>query len=49
MVYIKSSAFQNWVLPPNILDLIPDNHVCFLVESFVDSQDFSFFGNEPSP
>ena len=43
MVYIQSSASQNWLLPPSLLDLIPKDHVCFLVESFVDSQDFSSF------
>ena len=35
MAYIKSSKEQNWLLPLNIKDLIPCDHVCFLVEDFV--------------
>ena len=43
MAYIKSFKNQNWLLPPSISELIPEDHVCFLIESFVDSQDFSSF------
>lgn len=43
MAYIKSFKGQNWLLPPNIEELIPEDHVCFLVESFIDSLDFSNF------
>ncbi len=43
MVYIDSNSGQNWLLPPSLLELIPQDHVCFLVESFVNSQDFSSF------
>jgi transposase len=30
-------------LPPDIRDLIPPDHICYLVESFVDEIDFSEF------
>lgn len=43
MAYIKTSKEQNWLLPPSICELIPKDHVCFLVEDFVDSLDFSAF------
>jgi len=43
MAYIKSFKDQNWLLPPNLSDLIPDDHVCLLIESFIDELDFSSF------
>jgi transposase len=43
MVYIKSFKNQNWLLPPSLSDLIPEDHVCLLIESFIDEQDFSTF------
>jgi transposase len=43
MVFIKSSKNQVWILPPDIRDLIPPDHICYLVESFVDEMDFSEF------
>ncbi len=43
MVFIKSSKNQAWTLPPDIRDLIPSDHICYLVESFVDEMDFSEF------
>jgi transposase len=43
MVYVKSSNGQNWLLPLSIRDMIPKDHVCFLVEDFVDVLDFSRF------
>jgi len=43
MAYIQSYKDQTWLLPPNIEDLIPDDHICFLVESLVDSLDYSAF------
>lgn len=43
MAYIKTSKEQNWLLPPSIRELIPKDHVCFLVEDFVDSLDFTDF------
>jgi transposase len=43
MVFIKSSKNQVWTLPPDISDLIPPDHICYLVESFIDEIDFSEF------
>ena len=43
MAYISSSKNQNWLLPLSIKDMIPKNHICFLVEDFVESLDFSKF------
>ena len=43
MVFIESSKNQVWTLPPDIRDLIPSDHICYLVESFVDEMDFSEF------
>jgi len=43
MAYIKSFKGQNWLLPPNIIDMIPKDHICFLVEDVVDKLDFSNF------
>lgn len=43
MVFIKSFKNQNWLFPPAIEDLIPEDHVCFLVENFIDSLDLSVF------
>jgi len=41
MVFIKSFKNQTWLFPPALEDLIPEDHVCFLVENFIDSLDFS--------
>ncbi len=43
MVFIKSFKNQTWLFPPAIEDLIPEDHVCFLIENFIDSLDFSEF------
>ena len=43
MAYIPSNKDQNWLLTPNIKDMIPKDHICFLVEDFVESLDFSNF------
>jgi transposase len=43
MAFIKSSKNQAWTLPPDIRDLIPSDHICYLVESFVDEMDFTEF------
>jgi len=43
MVFIKSSKNEVWTLPPDIRDLIPSDHICYLVECFVDEMDFSEF------
>ena len=43
LVYIKSKKGQNWLFPPSIRDMIPKDHICLLVESFVENLDFSRF------
>ena len=43
MAYIKSDKNQNWLLPLSIKDMIPKGHICFLVENFVESLDFTNF------
>ncbi len=43
MVYIASNKNQNWLLPLSIKDMIPKDHICFMVEEFVESLDFSNF------
>lgn len=46
MVYIKSYKGQNWLLPLNIQDMIPADHIAFLVEESIDGMDFSEFDKE---
>ena len=43
MAYIASNKNQNWLLPLSIKEMIPKDHICFLVEDFVESLDFSNF------
>ena len=43
MAYIVSNKNQNWLLPISIKDMIPEKHICFFVEEFVESLDFSNF------
>lgn len=43
MAYIQSYQGQSWLLPPSLEDLIPEDHICFLMESLVDSLDYSTF------
>jgi transposase len=43
MAYIESHKEQAWLLPPSIEDLIPGDHICFLVESLVDNLDYTAF------
>ena len=43
MAYIQSYKDQAWLLPPRIEDMIAEDHICYLVESVVDSMDFSAF------
>lgn len=43
MTYISSYKDQNWLLPPSIKQMIPQDHICFFVEEFVESLDFSGF------
>src|SRR3989338_1753359 len=43
MAYIESYKEDRWLLPPSIEELIAKDHICYLVESFVDSVDYTFF------
>ena len=43
MAYMNSYKNQNWLIPQSIKDMIPKGHVCFFVEEFVESLDFSGF------
>ena len=43
MVYMSSYKGQDWLLPTSIKQMIPDKHICFFVEEFVDSLDFTNF------
>src|SRR3990167_9918601 len=43
MVYMNSFKGQNWLVSQSIKDMIPQNHICFFVEEFVDSLDFTNF------
>jgi transposase len=43
MAYIQSYQDQAWLLPPSIEELIPEDHICFLIEAMVDSLDFETF------
>jgi len=43
MAYIASNKNQNWLLPLSIKDMIPKGHICFMVEEFAGSLDFSNF------
>lgn len=43
MVYLQTQRSQNWLIPQSIKDMIPKEHVCFFVEEFVESLDFSNF------
>jgi len=46
MAYINSYKNQNWLIPPSIKDMISRDHICFFVEEFVESQDFSNFDQQ---
>lgn len=43
MAYIRSHHGQAWLLPPSIEEMIPEDHICFLVESLVESMDYREF------
>ena len=43
MSYIQTNKNQNWLLPISINDMIPDDHICFLVEEFAESLGYSNF------
>ena len=43
MAYLNSYRGQNWLIPQSIKDMIPKGHICFFVEEFVESLNFSNF------
>jgi len=43
MAYINSYKDQNWLIPQSIRDMIPKNHICYLVEDFAEALNFSNF------
>jgi len=46
MVYIQSSPQQTLLLPTNLRDIIPKDHMCYLIEDVVNQLDFSSFDKE---
>lgn len=46
MVYIKSSPTQTLLLPTNLRDIIPRNHICYLIEDVVEQLDYSEFDKQ---
>jgi transposase len=46
MVYFKSNPKQIQLLPTDIRTLIPDNHICYLVERVTENLDYSDFDNK---
>lgn len=43
MAYIQSHKEQIWLLPPSLGDLIPEDHICYLVESLVETLNYQLF------
>jgi len=43
VVYKETQKDQNWLFPLSIREMIPKDHVCFLVEDFVEELDYSKF------
>ena len=41
MAFIKGHKNQNWLLPPNISDLIDADHICRLVCEVIEGMDFT--------
>jgi hypothetical protein len=41
MAFYKDMKGQEWLIPPNIEDIISNEHICYLVDEVVDSMDFS--------
>jgi len=46
MVYIKSSPKQTLLLPTNLREIIPKDHICYLIEDVINQIDFSRFDKE---
>jgi transposase len=46
MVYIKSDPKQRQLLPTDLTTIIDKNHICYLIENFIHSLDYSDFDRE---
>jgi transposase len=46
MVYIKSNPEQTLLLPTDLREIIPDNHLCFLIEDVIGQLNFKDFDKE---
>lgn len=46
LAYISSNKDQNWLLPPSIREIIPQDDICFFVEKFTEDLDYSNFDSE---
>src|SRR3989338_1309874 len=46
MVYIKSNPHQTLLLPTNLRDIIPKDHICYLIEDVINQLDFSGFDKD---
>ena len=40
MAFYKDMKGQEWLIPPNIENIISNEHICYLVDEVVDSMDF---------
>lgn len=40
MVFYKDYKHQQWLLPPNLEDIISDEHICYLLDEVIDSIKF---------
>ncbi|SNQ60412.1 hypothetical protein [Candidatus Methanoperedens nitratireducens] len=41
MTFYKDLKDQQLLLPPNIRDLIPRNHICYLVDKIIQNMDLT--------
>ena len=46
MVYIKSDPKQIQLLPTNLRTIIPESHICYLIESFVHELNYNKFDEQ---
>lgn len=46
MVYIKSNPEQTLLLPTNLREIIPSNHLCFLIEDVIGQLNFKDFDKD---
>ncbi len=46
MVYIKSDSKQRQLLPTDLTTIIPKNHICYIIENFIHSLNYSDFDKE---